>query len=293
MKARIAAVALAMVLIRAPEASAGLILGNFIGGVELGSRVGGGNIVDIFNSAASTWSHALMDDFEVTIDYGWGPDPGGYHFLGAQGGTPNRETAGLILVNPQIFGPGDFVTLFMDPTPDLNEEFLPETRYEGDLGGGIVTTGRVFQASSDAPTGLWQDLYTMILHEIGHALGLSNANTSFQSEAVDGQITIGDQLPFGGTILPLATNNFGVTSHLDPTLGHPVMSGLGFNDRRLPSAIDVLVNAQLSGFQNVNLSPLQLAPEDPAPTPEPATLLLTVTGLTVIFGIRRKKRREY
>ena len=40
----------------ARDASAGLlIIGNFIGGEQKGSSFGGGNIVDIFDAAASAW----------------------------------------------------------------------------------------------------------------------------------------------------------------------------------------------------------------------------------------------
>src|SRR5262245_48903282 len=92
MRKRIAALVFAIAILNAPQLSAASIIGNFIGGTQLGPSVGGGNIVDIFNAAASTWEAAIADPVQLTIDYGWGPDPGGYHYLLEQGGTPNRET---------------------------------------------------------------------------------------------------------------------------------------------------------------------------------------------------------
>lgn len=289
MKRRIGGIAVAILLWGVPNAWAVSILGNFIGGTQQGPSVGGGNIVDIFNAAALTWENAIADPHDLFINYGWGPDPGGFHFLVAQGGVPNRETQGLIQVQPQIFSPGDFVTLFLDPTPTLNEEFLPEVQLTQDLGGGDLTIGRRLDASGAAPPGVWHDLYSYLLHEIGHALGISNGNISFISEAADGVIIVGPGLPFAGSIIPLATNNFGVTSHIDVVVGGPLMSSLGSNDRRLPSAIDVLANAQISGFTQLNFEATQVA----EPVPEPTTLLLFgAGGLGLLAKMRRRKKQN-
>ena len=274
---------IAMLAWVAPEASAIIIHGNFLGGTQQGPSVGGGNIVDIFGAAASTWENAIADPFELVVDYGWGSDAGGFHFLTAQGGEPNRETRGLILVQSQLFGPGDFVTLFMDPTPTLNEEFLPERQLTQNLGAGDLTIGRLLDSSSAAPPGVWLDLYTIMLHEIGHALGISNDNTSFISEAADGSIAVGPALPFAGSHIPLATNNAGVTSHIDVGEGGPLMAGLGFNDRRLPSTVDVLANAQISGFTDLNFQAVQV--------PEPSTLLLFGLGLGIGAVARTRRHR--
>lgn len=282
-KLPIIGITLAVLLFRVPNALALAIVGNFIGGTQQGPSVGGGNIVSIFAAAAGTWENAIHDPFELHIDYGWGPDPGGYHYLQAQSGSPNRETNGLIYVQPQIYNDGSYATLFMDPTPTFNEEFSPEGRSIQNLGGGALTVGRFLSAADAAPAGLWQDLYTIFLHEIGHSLGISNANTSFISEAVDGQVQIGADLPFGGSVIPLARNNFGVTSHLDLQGGN-LMSGLSFNERRLPSAADILVNTQLSGFSNVNLEATQVVPE-------PTTMLLFATGIAGLAGIIRIRRK--
>ena len=286
MSRRLCVLFLAAVFSAPSSASAIAIYGNFIGGTQLGPSVGSGNIVDVFEAAAATWEGAFLDDFDLFIDYGWGVDPGGYHFLQAQGGVINRETQGLILVQPQIYAPGEFATLFLDPTPTLNEEFSSEISFTQDLGAGELNVGRLMTASSNAPTGEWQDLYTILLHEIGHALGLSNANATYIADGADGSIEVRDPLPFAGTVIPLARNNYGVTSHLDLPNGRPVMSGLGFRDRQLPSAVDVLVNAQLSGFTNVNLEPTQPAHS----VPEPSTLLLLGMGLAANCAIKRRQQ---
>ena len=115
-------------------------------------------------------------------------------------------------------------------------------------------------------------------HEIGHGLGISTANTSFIIEGSDGDVTVTGPLPFSGTIIPLATNNLGVTSHIG--FRGPVMSNFGFSERQLPTDLDILTNAQLSGFRNLNLQAV----------PEPHTLLLLASGLAALLFRRRYRR---
>ncbi len=250
---------LLLVLAGSSSASALTIEGTFIGGQELGPRMGGGGIVDAFRAAAEIWEHAIRDKFTVHFDYGWGALPGGYHTLQEQSGTPNRETRGTILVNPQVYNDGSFATLFLDPTPRQNKEFPAYQEFAADLGGGPLNIARDYFAPMPDPTHTFQDLLTEFLHEIGHGLGMSLANTSFIAKSADGTITILPPLPCAGTIIPLAFNNAGVTSHIDPnripgpTGYSPLMSGWGFNERVYPSALDILAIAQISGFQDVNL----------------------------------------
>lgn len=265
------------------EASADLIiLGNFIGGEQKGSSFGGGNIVDIFDAAAAAWESVIRDDFTLRIDYGWGPDPGGYHFLTQQGGDPNRETAGTILVNPQIFNDGTYAPLYMDPNPSDNAEFTSYQETAEDFGGGSLNTGRILQMAV-AGIPYYLDLYTVISHELGHALGMSNANVTFVAEAADGGIDVYGPQPYAGSYLPLATNNFGVTSHL--AIQGAVMTGLFPNGRQLLSDADILATAQLGGW-TTTLSPA------PAPTPEPATAFLVGTAILAIVSGRRYRRKR-
>lgn len=264
-----------LVFVTVRSVSAVSISGNFFGGEQKGPSIGGGNIVDIFEAAAAVWEMAIRDDFSVSIDYGWGPNPGGYHFLLAQGGTPNRETHGLILVNPQVFSDGAFITLFMDPTPTLHEEFPTFNEMTQDLGGGAVNTGRILSAPLEGAQ--FQDLFTVLAHEIGHALGTSNANTSFMAQAADGDIDVTAPLAFAGTTIPLAFNNFGVTSHVDPDLPGPLMASHANNERRLPS--------QLSGFSDLNLDLAESVPEPP-------TLVLVGSGFVIVVAAKWPRRRR-
>ncbi|HEX5052383.1 MAG TPA: hypothetical protein VFZ65_11455 [Planctomycetota bacterium] len=206
---------------------------------------GGGNLTAIFNAAADWWEGTLVTSpYTVTITYQWGPLSGstlGLHSLVSQGGSPNRETAGTI-----TFDNDGTSSWFLDPTPCANTEFTTgPTLASANLGGGLMNTGRTYTGGTGSASGR-TDLFSVCLHEIGHALGLSSANTSFVAEAgVDLSIDVTAPRPFPGAAIPTVS---GAHLNLTSALMFP---SIGTGLRHLPTDADALANAQVSQMTNI------------------------------------------
>ncbi len=242
-----------LVVTALPRPASGLvIIRNFVGGQPGTNDVGTGNLIDIFNTAADIWETAIRDPHVVTLNYGWGPSGGGEHTLNRQGGTPPRELEGTIWANNDN-DPGHN-HYFLDPTPRQNEEYGALVETNANFGTGLINAARYYtNPRGDAASFYHVDLLTVMLHEIGHSLGLSMAYSRFVSETTDFDIDVTAPRPFAGAVIKLSTNLFGVTGHIESPVYGTLMSGCNPRERRLPSGIDILANAQLSQFTSINL----------------------------------------
>ena len=234
-------------------ASALTIIRQFTGGDQPTNAIGG-NLIDVFNAACDMWELAIQDDHVLMIEFGWAPVVGTFatHWLIEHDG--GRETRGRISFDNDL-STAHFI-YWLDPTPWSAEEFSSYEEASADLGGGEIVAARYWRTASG--TNLpGADVMTTALHEIGHALGMSLQHPQWAQETADGSIEIRSPVPFAGTVLPLATNILGVTSHLsyDGLPWGAVMQGSASDvSRIIISGADILANAGISGWTNLNMS---------------------------------------
>lgn len=264
-----------IVVLHASDSPALTIVTTFVGGNPPADTSGGGNLMDIVNAAARMWESAYSDPVTITLHFGWAPvGDAGIHTLIEQGGTPNREITGIIL-----FDNSGSVRFYLDPSPDSNEEYRRRTEEYQDLGGGLVNVARVFSSPTGDALGR-TDLLSVALHEIGHALGMCTANVAFIGAARQGVLQISENFAYAGTVIPLAVNKAGITSHFDPlqvTYGS-VMAGVGSDERRIPSELDILADAQISGLTPVSTELPSQARSRVAPISSIGRVLTIVPG---------------
>ncbi len=233
---------------------------------------GGGNLMDLVNRAADCWEMAIMDTHTVAITFAWqalGGGTLGVHGRGTQGGSPNRETAAVVRFT-NVAG----VAWFMDSTPTTHTEYSGYTETMANLGGGNMNVGRRSTGGTGNAAGR-TDFLSVAYHEIGHALGMSGANTAFQAENGDLDIDITAPRAHAGAALPTIS---GAHLNLSQSLMFP---SIGTGYRNHISAADVLANGQISQFTMLNLNPCAV--------PEPASMAGLAMGIALIARRMRKR----
>jgi hypothetical protein len=203
-----------------------------------GQRIGGGSLPELFEAAADVWESAILDDVVLDVFYDW-------FDLSAQGFAGQNIGSFVLLDNAAT-------SWFMDPTPRRDEEWSASHETVLDLGGGPMNVGHVFTDPDPALTGNRLDLYSLLLHEIGHAIGF-RIDRAFRIEVADGDIDIAPPLPFAGAAIANLEPAGNSADHLElpETTMHPFFG----NERRLVTEADIVALAQVQGYAQVDLSP--------------------------------------
>jgi hypothetical protein len=271
MRARVLAVVMlagALTVIAPATAAGSSITGVFLGGTGPDNLAanGGGNIQQVFGAAAAAWQLLLLDNVNVVIDYGWQDN------LGPLAATFAGLPHGSIAVQTGSYW-------FLDLTPGAHTEYATSQTSYATFGPTVLNYGTGFTGGTGAAAGF--DLYSILLHEIGHVLSFGpNAFADWTSD-FDADVT--GPASYAGISLPVPTG----CCHLGLPSGYTGTAPLLFpfldtGERRLISEADLLFVAQGGGWTQLNTSQL-------AAVPEPGTLSLLTLGVAAVL-LRRRRR---
>ncbi len=164
---------------------------------------------------------------------------------------------------------GNLTNWFIDPTPDTDNEYNMQQTLWRDLTGTQQTDWYNFSGTTidtfevgfegNATAAAAQnaaDMLSVVLHEVGHALGMSSGNNSTVAETADGDYDYDSVNIFGRTLAIETANNSGDDNlniaHVENTDALMTPS-LPNSTRRLPSHSDLLAMAAVHNYTAIDI----------------------------------------
>ncbi len=222
-----------------------------------GSTATAGTVRHLINSAANMWEDWIEDSHTLNLTIGWTNTGGStlaVHSLTSQSG--GRETAGNIDFGSQW-------SWFIDSTPLDDNEFTMASTIWRDVSASNraawfngtalneFEVGRTGNATGGGGAAGLTDMLSVALHEMGHALGMSAANTATQAETADGDYDFSTTLTRGGALAAVIASG-GNIAHLNCNLCN-MFPSVGTGIRRLPSPTDIFSMASASNWTDIDL----------------------------------------
>jgi hypothetical protein len=225
----------------------------------------------VLDSAVDYWERLISDPLTVHVSFSKEALAG--DLLGVSSkfneGPNGLPLGGRVQIDNRA---GSVIGWFVDPTPALNEEFLP----------GFTPYHR--RGRLGTPAGENYDLLTVLNHELAHVLGFSVSYSRFQSHVSDADYGLREY--HGSGVSAVLTPVYEGT-HLNDAV-HPydlLDTFRSRGERVFPSDLDLDILSDAFGYR--------VGPPIANPVPEPHTLLSVAVGLLIVLIAARRHRPHY